>query len=130
MKGNIAPEGSVFKYSACVPEQRKVTGPARVFDCEQDAYNAVVEHKIHPGDIMVIRYEGPRGAGMPEMLMETFNVIEQRNAASHTNFLDDGSGGQPGFWNNMPKTGQDSPYNLPIKHATLGVDTPFPDQMQ
>ena len=75
MKGNIAPEGSVFKYSACVPEQRKVTGPARVFDCEQDAYNAVVEHKIHPGDIMVIRYEGPRGAGMPEMLMETEAIV-------------------------------------------------------
>lgn len=75
MKGNIAPEGSVFKYSACVPEQRKVTGPARVFDCEQDAYNAVVEHRIHPGDIMVIRYEGPRGAGMPEMLMETEAIV-------------------------------------------------------
>ena len=75
MKGNIAPEGCVFKYAACVPEQRKVTGPARVFDCEQDAYNAVVEHKINPGDVMVIRYEGPRGAGMPEMLMETEAIV-------------------------------------------------------
>lgn len=71
LKGNLAPEGCVIKYSACVEAQRKATGPARVFDCEEDAYQAVVEHKIQPGDIMIIRYEGPRGCGMPEMLMTT-----------------------------------------------------------
>lgn len=61
LKGNIAPEGSVFKYSACVPELRKMSGPARVFNNEQEAYAAIVQHKIKPGDILVIRYEGPRG---------------------------------------------------------------------
>lgn len=71
LKGNLAPEGCVIKYSACVEEQRKATGPARVFNSEEDAYQAVVDHKIHPGDIMIIRYEGPRGCGMPEMLMTT-----------------------------------------------------------
>lgn len=71
LKGNLAPEGCVIKYSACVKEQWKVTGPARVFNCEEDAYRAVIEKRIRPGDIMIIRYEGPRGCGMPEMLMTT-----------------------------------------------------------
>ena len=71
LKGNLAPEGCVIKYSACVEEQRKATGPARVFNSEEDAYQAVIDKKIQPGDIMVIRYEGPRGCGMPEMLMTT-----------------------------------------------------------
>ena len=75
LKGNLAPEGAVVKYSACAQEQRSCTGPARVFDHEEDAYQAVVEHKIRPGDIMVIRYEGPRGCGMPEMLMTTEAIV-------------------------------------------------------
>lgn len=75
LKGNLAPEGSVVKYSACLKEQRKCHGPARVFDHEEDAYNAIVRHEINPGDIMVIRYEGPRGCGMPEMLMTTEAIV-------------------------------------------------------
>lgn len=75
LKGNLAPEGSVIKYSACCEEQRVCTGPARVFDREEDAYNAVVGHSIRPGDVMIIRYEGPRGCGMPEMLMTTEAIV-------------------------------------------------------
>lgn len=75
LKGNLAPEGAVVKYAACREEQRSVTGVARVFDREEDAYQAVVERKIVPGDIMVIRYEGPRGCGMPEMLMTTEAIV-------------------------------------------------------
>ena len=76
LKGNIAPEGSVIKYSACCEEQRKVVnGIARVFNHEEDAYKAVVENQIHPGDVIVIRYEGPRGCGMPEMLMTTEGIV-------------------------------------------------------
>jgi len=75
LKGNIAPEGSVVKYSACVEEQWKVTGKARVFNHEEDAYGAVVKGEINPGDIIVIRYEGPRGCGMPEMLMTTEGIV-------------------------------------------------------
>ena len=76
LKGNIAPEGSVIKYSACCEEQRKVVnGTARVFNHEEDAYKAVVENQIHPGDVIVIRYEGPRGCGMPEMLMTTEGIV-------------------------------------------------------
>jgi dihydroxy-acid dehydratase len=75
LKGNLAPEGSVIKYSACVKEMLHHTGPARVFDCEEDAHQAVVDGKICPNDIIVIRYEGPRGSGMPELLMTTEAIV-------------------------------------------------------
>ena len=75
LKGNIAPEGSVVKYSAVKESQRVFRGPARVFNEEEDAYQAVVDKQIHPGDIIVIRYEGPRGCGMPEMLMTTEAIV-------------------------------------------------------
>lgn len=75
LKGNLAPDGCVIKYAACCMEQRAFTGPARVFNCEEDAYQAVVEQRIHPGDIMIIRYEGPRSCGMPEMLMTTEAIV-------------------------------------------------------
>ena len=75
LRGNIAEEGSVIKYSACVKEMLHHKGPARVFNSEEDAHQAVVDHKINPGDIMVIRYEGPRGSGMPELLMTTEAIV-------------------------------------------------------
>ena len=72
LKGNIAPEGSVLKYSACAQNQREVVNAkARVFNHEEDAHDAVVNNQINPGEVVIIRYEGPRGCGMPEMLMTT-----------------------------------------------------------
>lgn len=75
LKGNIAEEGSVIKYSACVKEMLHHKGCARVFDSEEAAHQAVVDHKINPGEIIVIRYEGPRGSGMPELLMTTEAIV-------------------------------------------------------
>lgn len=75
LKGNIAPDGSVIKYSACVKEMLHHTGPARVFNSEEEAHQAVVDGKINPGDVLVIRYEGPRGSGMPELLMTTEAIV-------------------------------------------------------
>ncbi len=75
LKGNIAREGCVIKYSACVKEMLSLKGRARVFNCEEDAHRAVVEGKINPYEIMVIRYEGPRGSGMPELLMTTEAIV-------------------------------------------------------
>ena len=75
MKGNIAKEGSVIKYSACVSDMRHHIGPVKVFNSEEDAHKAVVEGQIQPNDIMVIRYEGPRGSGMPELLMTTEAIV-------------------------------------------------------
>ncbi|PJJ27678.1 dihydroxy-acid dehydratase [Lacrimispora celerecrescens] len=75
MRGNLAPEGAVIKYAACVREMWEHNGRARVFDCEEDAYQSVVKKEIRRGDIIVIRYEGPRGSGMPEMLMTTEAIV-------------------------------------------------------
>ena len=73
LKGNLAPEGAVLKYTSAPKVHR---GPARVFDCEDDALRAVLERKIQAGDVVVIRYEGPRGApGMPEMLSVTAAIV-------------------------------------------------------
>jgi dihydroxy-acid dehydratase len=70
--GNIAPEGAVVKRSAVAPEMMVHEGPARVFDSEDDATKAIMASKIKPGDVLVIRYEGPKGGpGMREMLTPT-----------------------------------------------------------
>lgn len=90
LRGNIAEEGSVIKYSACVKEMLHHKGPARVFDSEEDAHHAVVEHKIHPGDIVVIRYEGPRGSGMPEMFMTTEAIVCDKDLNGSVALVTDG----------------------------------------
>lgn len=70
--GNIAPEGAVVKQGAVAPEMMQNKGPARVFNCEEDACEAIYGGKINPGDVIVIRYEGPKGGpGMREMLAPT-----------------------------------------------------------
>lgn len=72
LKGNLAPNGSIVKRSAVCEEMLEHTGPARVFDCEDDAIVAIKGGKIVPGDVVVIRYEGPKGGpGMREMLNPT-----------------------------------------------------------
>ena len=72
LRGNLAPDGCVVKQSAVAPEMLVHEGPARVFDSEEDAITAIYEKKIHAGDVVVIRYEGPRGGpGMREMLNPT-----------------------------------------------------------
>ena len=76
LKGNLAPEGSVVKRSAVAEEMMHHKGPARVFDCEEDALNAIYDGKINPGDVVVIRYEGPKGGpGMREMLNPTSAIM-------------------------------------------------------
>lgn len=74
--GNLAPEGSVCKRAAVAPEMLKHRGPARVFDQEEPAVAAIYGGKINPGDIVVVRYEGPKGGpGMREMLTATAAIV-------------------------------------------------------
>ena len=76
LKGNLAPDGSVVKRSAVVEEMLVHEGPARVFDCEEDAIAAIKGGKIVSGDVVVIRYEGPKGGpGMREMLNPTSAIV-------------------------------------------------------
>jgi len=74
--GNLAPDGAVVKQSAVADEMLRHTGPARVFDSEPEAQSAILDGKIKPGDVVVIRYCGPKGGpGMPEMLSPTSAII-------------------------------------------------------
>ncbi len=76
LKGNLAPDSSVVKRSAVAPEMMVHEGPARVFDCEEDAIAAIKGGKIVEGDVVVIRYEGPKGGpGMREMLNPTSAIV-------------------------------------------------------
>ena len=67
LRGNLAPEGSEVKYSAVPKEMFRATLKARPFDSEEEAIAAILQHRIEPGDAVFIRYEGPKGSGMPEM---------------------------------------------------------------
>lgn len=90
LKGNLAPDGSVVKRSAVVPEMMKHEGPARVFDCEEDAIAAIKGGKIVEGDVVVIRYEGPKGGpGMREMLNPT-SAIAGMGLGSSVALITDG----------------------------------------
>lgn len=76
LRGNLAPDGSVVKRSAVAPEMLVHEGPARVFECEEDAQASINAGKINPGDVVVIRYEGPKGGpGMREMLNPTSAIM-------------------------------------------------------
>jgi dihydroxy-acid dehydratase len=72
LRGNLAPEGAIVKVAGMKPEKQSFRGPARVFDCEEDAFKYVADRKVKEGECIVIRYEGPRGGpGMREMLSTT-----------------------------------------------------------
>ena len=76
LRGNLAPDSCVVKRSAVAPEMLSHSGPARVFDCEEDAMNAIMGGEIREGDVVVIRYEGPKGGpGMREMLNPTSAIM-------------------------------------------------------
>ena len=90
LTGNLAPDGGVVKRSAVVPEMMVHEGPARVFDCEEDAIDAIKGGKIVAGDVVVIRYEGPKGGpGMREMLNPT-SAIAGMGLGSSVALITDG----------------------------------------
>jgi len=98
LKGNLAPEGSVMKIAAANRVEHR--GPARVFECEDDCFAAVQAGQIKPGDVLVIRYEGPKGGpGMREMLQVTAAVSSNAELSAHVALLTDGrfSGATRGF---------------------------------
>ena len=97
--GNLAPHGCVVKRSAVAPEMLTHTGPARVFDSEEDAIAAIYAGKIVPGDVVVIRYEGPKGGpGMQEMIYPT-SYLKSKHLDKACALITDGrfSGGTSGL---------------------------------
>jgi len=99
LKGTLAPEGAVVKQAAVATGQERFVGKARVFDSEDSATEAIVSGKIHEGDVIVIRFEGPKGApGMPEMLGPT-SLIAGMGLGESVALITDGrfSGGTRGL---------------------------------
>jgi dihydroxy-acid dehydratase len=90
LKGNLAPEGAVIKYAAVSENMIYHVGAARVFNSEEECHKAIIEDKINPGEILIIRYEGPRGSGMPEMLMTTEAIVCDSRLNGSTVLLTDG----------------------------------------
>jgi dihydroxy-acid dehydratase len=96
--GNIAPDGAIMKRSAVVKEMLKFVGRARVFDSSEEALEAIFEKKIKPGQAIVVRYQGPRGNGMPEQFYLTEAVASDRTLNRSVALITDGrfSGGSRG----------------------------------
>lgn len=90
LRGNLAPEGAVIKHTACPKEMFKAKLYARPFDSEEEAIAAILKRKINPGDAVFIRYEGPRGSGMPEMFYTGEAICSDPKLASSVALITDG----------------------------------------
>jgi dihydroxy-acid dehydratase len=128
LKGNIAPDGSVVKRSAVVPEMMVHEGPARVFECEEDAIAAIKGGKIVAGDVVVIRNEGPKGGpGMREMLNPT-SAIAGMGLGSSVALITDGrfSGASRGasIGHVSPEAADDGPIKYVQEGDIISIDIP------
>ncbi len=126
--GNLAPEGAVVKTSAVVPEMLKYQGRARVFNSEEEAYEAILRGKIKEGDVVVIRYEGPKGGpGMREMLSPT-SAIMGMGLGKSVALLTDGrfSGGTQGacIGHISPEAAEGGPIALVEEGDLIAIDIP------
>ncbi len=126
--GNLAPKGCVVKQSAVVPEMLRHEGPARVFDSEDSATEAILGGKIHKGDVVVIRYEGPMGGpGMREMLTPT-SAIAGMGLDGHVALITDGrfSGGTRGaaIGHVSPEAMQKGPIAIIQEGDIISIDIP------
>ncbi len=90
LRGNLAPEGAEVKHTAVPKEMFKAILKARPFDCEEDAIAAVLSHNIQPGDAVFIRYEGPKGSGMPEMFYTTEAISSDPELGKSIALITDG----------------------------------------
>lgn len=90
LKGNLAPEGAVVKHSAVPKAMQETVLSARVFNCEEDAIDAILKQRIHPGEAVFIRYEGPKGSGMPEMFYTTEAIASDPALSASIALLTDG----------------------------------------
>ncbi len=128
LKGNLAPDSGIVKRSAVVPEMMVHEGPARVFDCEEDAIAAILGGKIVAGDVVVIRYEGPKGGpGMREMLNPT-SAIAGMGLGSSVALITDGrfSGASRGasIGHVSPEAAVGGPIALVKEGDIISIDIP------
>ena len=128
LRGNIAPDGAVVKHSAVPKEMHKALLKARPFNCEEDAIHAILTHQIQPGDAVIIRYEGPRGSGMPEMFYTTEAISSDPELSASIALLTDGrfSGASkgPAIGHISPEAAQGGPIALIEENDLIEIDIP------
>lgn len=90
LKGNLAPEGAVIKHTACPREMFSAVLRARPFDSEEECIDAVLHHRVQPGDAVFIRYEGPKGSGMPEMFYTSEAISSDKELGRSIALITDG----------------------------------------
>ena len=127
LKGNLAPQGAVIKYSAVDPNMMVHQGPAKVFDREEDALDAILKGSVEPGSVIILRYEGPRGSGMPEILATT-EALVTIPALSNTAIVTDGrfSGATRGpcIGHVSPEASRGGPIALIENGDLISIDIP------
>ncbi|MEJ6952214.1 dihydroxy-acid dehydratase [Natronospora cellulosivora (SeqCode)] len=134
LRGNLAPDGAVVKHSALPDGMLSFTGKARVFNREEDAMQAVLDKDINPAEIIIIRYEGPKGSGMPEMFYTTEAIASDPDLAKSIALITDGrfSGATrgPAIGHVSPEAVEGGPIallkdndliNIDIKNRTLNI---------
>ena len=128
LKGNLAPQGSVVKHSAVPKEMHQAILKARPFDCEEEAIDAILHHRIQPGDAVLIRYEGPKGSGMPEMFYTTEAISSDPALSASIALLTDGrfSGASkgPAIGHVSPEAAEGGPIALVEEGDLIQVDIP------
>lgn len=128
LKGNLAPDGAVVKHSAVPKQMHKAILKARPFDCEEDAIDAIIKKKIKPGDAVIIRYEGPKGSGMPEMFYTTEAISSDEELNASIALLTDGrfSGASkgPAIGHISPEAAEGGPIALVEENDLIEIDIP------
>lgn len=128
LKGNLAPEGSVVKHSAVPHEMFQAVLKAKPFDCEEDAIASVLSGKIKPGDAVFIRYEGPKGSGMPEMFYTTEAISSDpelgRSIALITDGRFSGASKGPAIGHVSPEAAVGGPIALVEEDDLIRIDIP------
>ncbi len=128
LRGNLAPEGAVVKHSAVPQEMHQAVLHARPFDCEEDAIAAILAHDIHPGDAVFIRYEGPKGSGMPEMFYTTEAIASDEVLSKSIALITDGrfSGATkgPAIGHVSPEAAEGGPIALVEEDDLIEIDIP------
>ena len=126
LRGNLAPEGAVIKHSAVPKKMHHALLRARPFDCEEDAIDAILKHRIQPGDAVFIRYEGPRGSGMPEMFYTTEAISSDSELSASIALITDGrfSGASkgPAIGHVSPEAAQGGPIALVEEGDLILID--------
>lgn len=128
LKGNLAPDGAVVKHSAVPKEMFHAVLHARPYDCEEDAIAAVLHHEVKPGDAVLIRYEGPKGSGMPEMFYTTEAISSDSELAATIALITDGrfSGASkgPAIGHVSPEAAEGGPIALVEENDLIELDIP------